>query len=85
MKKAFEVLDTYLQDIGEPELTDHQYHWLKIAMEDFANQKTSALLEIVNELVNAGQEALDYKDGSGRPILQEAIWKAQELVSKATV
>lgn len=33
--------------------------------------------EQISLLCSAGQEALDYADGSGRPILQEAIWMAQ--------
>src|SRR5688572_4192924 len=38
--KAFQTLDQYLEDMGG--LTDKQYHWAKIAMEDFA--KTPVLL-----------------------------------------
>jgi hypothetical protein len=41
--KASNVLDEYLQDIGE--LTDHQYHWIKIVMEDFAKRYASQFKE----------------------------------------
>jgi hypothetical protein len=40
------------------------------------------LLEQLHLMIMAGQEALDYKDGSGRPILQEAIWRAQDTLKK---
>lgn len=40
------------------------------------------LMDMLGELIRAGQEALDYQDGSGKPILQEAIWKAQGIISK---
>jgi hypothetical protein len=39
-------------------------------------------LEQLHLMIMAGQEALDYKDGSGRPILQEAIWRAQDTLKK---
>jgi hypothetical protein len=39
------------------------------------------LLEMVKELCRSGEEALDHKDGSGKPILQESIWKAKELIT----
>lgn len=39
------------------------------------------LIEIVKELISAGTECLDYSDGSGRPILQESIWKGQSVIS----
>ena len=31
MRKAFEILDGYLKDV---ELTDHQYHWMKQAINE---------------------------------------------------
>lgn len=38
------------------------------------------LLTTINKLIIAGREALDYSDGSGRPILEEAICDAKEIL-----
>jgi hypothetical protein len=39
-----------------------------------------SILDMLKELTYAGQEALEYKDGSGIPILREAVWKSQSLL-----
>lgn len=40
------------------------------------------LIDTIKSLIRCGNEALDYQDGSGKPILREAIWSAAKVIEE---